>query len=137
VWISIRGKERILETLFLFITIIGGKILVEGLRLLFHRVGPSGNISTFPSQQTLLAVIVYGFATFMVLRHSKNRWLKTLLFIITLGVCIFTGLTVIFFNLQYPSDAAAGYVFGGVWLTLNIVLMEVYRVLPKIQPYRK
>lgn len=134
VWITIRGKERFLEILFLCITFFGGVILEEGMRFLFHRLGPSGNIFTFPGQQTLLAVVVYGFTTFMVLRHAKNRWLKTFLFFITLGVCIITGLSVIFFNLQYPSDVAAGYVFGGVWLSLNIMLMEVYRVLPKIKP---
>ncbi|GAB6156020.1 hypothetical protein JCM17380_47720 [Desulfosporosinus burensis] len=131
-WIILKGRNRLLETGFLFITVFGGALLEVGLRLIFHRVGPSGIISTFPSQETLLAVVVYGFASFMVLRHAKNRWIGTLLFIMTLGVCIVTGLTVIFFQIQYPSDAVAGYVFGGVWLSLNIVLMEVYRVLPKI-----
>lgn len=132
-WIILKGRNRFLETRFLLITILGGVLLQEGLRQIFHRVGPGGNMSTFPSQQTLLAVVVYGFASFMVLRHAKNRWLGTLLFFVTLGVCAVTGLTVIFFQVQYPSDALAGYVFGGVWLSLNIVLMEVFRVLPKIQ----
>lgn len=132
-WIILKGRNRFLETRFLLITILGGVLLQEGLRQIFHRVGPGGNMSTFPSQQTLLAVVVYGFASFMVLRHAKNRWLGTLLFFVTLGVCVVTGLTVIFFQVQYPSDALAGYVFGGVWLSLNIVLMEVFRVLPKIQ----
>jgi hypothetical protein len=136
VWIIVKGQDRLLEMLFLFITVIGGELLEEGLRLIFHRIGPSGNIFTFPSEQTLIAVIVYGFGSFIVLRHAQNRWIKMLLFFMTLGVCIITGLTVIFFNVQYPSDAAAGYVFGGVWLSLNIILMEVYRVLPKIQPPR-
>ncbi|WP_434510433.1 VTT domain-containing protein [Desulfitobacterium sp. AusDCA] len=132
-WIILKGRNRFLETRFLLITILGGVLLQEGLRQIFHRVGPGGNMSTFPSQQTLLAVVVYGFASFMVLRHAKNRRLGTLLFFVTLGVCAVTGLTVIFFQIQYPSDALAGYVFGGVWLSLNIVLMEVFRVLPKIQ----
>jgi len=132
-WIILKGRNRLLETGFLFITVFGGALLEEGLRLIFHRVGPSGIISTFPSRETLLAVVAYGFASFMVLRHAKNRWTGTLLFIITLGVCIVTGLTVIFFQVQYPSDAVAGYVFGGVWLSLNIVLMEVYRALSEMQ----
>ena len=132
-WIILKGSNRLLETGFLFITVFGGALLEEGLRLIFHRVGPSGIIATFPSRETLLAVVVYGFASFMVLRHAKNRWIGTLLFIMTLGVCIVTGLTAIFFQVQYPSDTVAGYVFGGVWLSLNIVLMEVYRALSKMQ----
>lgn len=130
IWIVLKGRDRLLETRFLILTVLGGGILEEALRFIFHRVGPSGNLSTFPSQQALLAVVIYGFAAFMVLRHAKNRWLGTLLFFMTIGVCIVTGLTLIFFQVQYPSDVVAGYVFGGVWLSLNIVLMEVYRVLP-------
>lgn len=134
-WIILKGRNRLLETGFLFITVFGGALLEEGLRLIFHRVGPSGFISTFPSRETLLAVVVYGFASFMVLRHAKNRWIGTLLFIMTLGVCIVTGLTDIFFQVQYPSDTVAGYVFGGVWLSLNIVLMEVYRALSEVNSF--
>lgn len=133
VWIILKGRNRLLETRFLLITVLGGGLLEEGLRLIFHRVGPiGGNIYTFPSQQTLLAVVVYGFVSFLVLRHAKNRWLGTLLFFLTLGVCVVTGITVIFSQAKYPSDVVAGYVFGGVWLSLNIVLMEVFRALSKI-----
>lgn len=132
-WIIFKGRNRFLETRFFLITVLGGVALAEGLNYIFQRVGPNGTSYTFPSQQTLLAVIVYGFATFMVLRHAKNRWLGTLMFIVTVGVCISTGLTLILFNVQYPSDVVAGYVFGGVWLSLNIVLMEVFRALLEIR----
>ncbi|WP_416720551.1 lipid A 1-phosphatase [Bacillus subtilis] len=30
-------------------------------------------------------------------------------------------------NEQYPSDDAAGYAFGGVWLGLNVLVMELFR----------
>jgi hypothetical protein len=38
----------------------------------------------------------------------------------------------LFFQTQYPSDILTGYVFGGVWLTLNILLLEIYRLLSKV-----
>jgi len=130
-WIILKGRNRLLEIRFLIITVLGGVLWEEGLRLLFHRVGPSGGtIYTFPSQQALLSVVVYGFASFMVLRHARNKWVGTILFLTTLAVCLVTVISVIFFRVQYPSDAAAGLVFGAVWLSLNIVLMEVFRVLP-------
>lgn len=105
----------------------------EGLRLLFHREGPiSGSVYTFPSQQAFLAVVVYGFASFLVLRHAGKRWFGLSLLFMTIGICIVTGLTEVFFQVQYPSDVGAGYVFGGVWLSLNLILMEVFRALPNI-----
>jgi membrane-associated phospholipid phosphatase len=138
VWIILKGWNRLFETRYLFINALGGALLEAGLRLIFHRAGPpGGNIYTFPSQQTFLAVVIYGFASFMVLRHAKNRWLGIFLSFMTLGICAVTGLTVIFFKVQYPSDVVAGYVFGGVWLSLNIVLMEVFRALSEIQHYRE
>lgn len=137
-WIILKGRNRLLEIRFLAITVLGGALWAEGLRLIFHRIGPGGgNIYTFPSQQTLLAVIVYGFASFMVLRHARNRWVGILLFLVTLVVCSVTVLSLTFFQEQYPSDTTAGLVFGGVWLSLNIVLMEVFRVLPQIQRNQK
>lgn len=133
-WIYLRGRQRLLEARFLCITVLGGVLLEEVLRMLFHRVGPGlGNSYTFPSQQTLLAVVIYGFASFMVLRHARNRWFGSILFLITLAVFIITSVSVVFFQIQYPSDILAGCVFGGVWLSLNIILMEVFRVLPQIQ----
>lgn len=139
IWIMLKGKNRFLETRFLIITYLGGELLEELLRIIFHRLDPLalsivGNPKyTFPSEQTFMAVVVYGFATFILLRHAKKRWAGTILAFITLVVCIATGISVVFISLQYPSDAAAGYAFGGVWLSLNIVLLEVFRVLPEIQ----
>lgn len=138
-WIMFKGRNRFLETRFLIIAVLGGELLEELLRIVFHRLGPSGlsiadNLKyTFPSEQTFMAVVVYGFAAFIMLRHAKKRWRGTVLAFIALVVCIATGLSVVFFNIQYPSDATAGYVFGGVWLSLNIVLLEIFRVLPEIQ----
>jgi membrane protein DedA with SNARE-associated domain len=132
-WIILKGRNRLLEARFHFITVVGGGLLEEGLRLLFHREGPiSGSVYTFPSQQAFLAVVVYGFASFLVLRHAGKRWFGLSLLFMTIGICIVTGLTEVFFQVQYPSDVGAGYVFGGVWLSLNLILMEVFRALPNI-----
>jgi hypothetical protein len=43
------------------------------------------------------------------------------------------GLSSVFFNIQYPSDVAAGFEFGIVWLSLSIILLEIYRILPELR----
>lgn len=137
-WIMYKGRNRLLEAGFLIITVLGGVLLESALRLIFHRLGPSGlslaaNIKyTFPSEQAFLTVVSYGFAVFMVLRHSKKRRIGTILALLTLVICAAAGLSAIFFYVQYPSDVVAGYVFGGVWLSLNIMLLEIFRVLPEV-----
>ncbi len=139
IWIFIKGKDKLLELLFLLITVLGGEFLEELLRVVFHRLGPLGlSISghakyTFPSEQALMAVVTYGFAAFIILRHIKRKWIAMISTSIVLIICFVSGLSPLFFKLQYPSDVSAGYVFGGVWLSLNIILLEVFRVLPSIK----
>ena len=52
---------------------MGGEALDEGLRALFHRIGPSSLSypfpSTFPSEQTLISLTVCGFAAYLLVRH--------------------------------------------------------------------
>jgi len=137
--IIVKGKDRFLEFRFLLITVLGAEVLEELLRVIFHRLGPLGlTIAghakyTFPSEQSLMAVVTYGFAAFIILRYTKGRLIGTATTFIVLVICFISGLTPLFLQLQYPSDVAAGYVFGGLWLSLNIILLEVFRILPKIE----
>lgn len=137
--IIMRGIDKILEIKFVFLAIWGGEVLQTILRLIFRRLGPSdqlliGTIKyTFPSNQSFMTIVAYGFLCFFILRYIKRNWIRTASVIITIIICFLGGLSPLFYQIQYPSDVYAGYVFGGVWLTLNIVLLEVYRILPKIK----
>ena len=139
IWIIRKNRDRILEIEFLFIVIGGGEVLQFALRNTFRRIGPSSmrlirnSLYTFPSNQSLMATVAYGFFAFLIIRNVKKAWIGTSFLIITLSICLFTGLNSIFFQNAYPSDVYAGYIFGGVWLTINIILLEIYRILPKIQ----
>lgn len=139
IWIIMKGKNRILEVKILLFTVLGGEVLEELLRVIFHKSGPLGTSLanhmkyTFPSEQSLMAIITYGFATFIIIRHLNRRWIGTVTILITLMICIFSGLGPIFLHLQHPSDVAAGFVFGGAWLSMNIGLLEVLRILPNIE----
>jgi len=137
-WIIIKKSHRFLEFRFLILTVLGGEIFNQLLRIIFHRVGPLGlSVSglsqyTFPSEQSLMAVVVYGFAAFLILRHTKKKIRKITISIVMI-ICFLSALNPLFFHLEYTSDVVAGYVFGGLWLTLNIILLEIFRVLPEIE----
>lgn len=135
VWIMIKGKDRLLETGFLIMTVPGGELLEEVLRHFFHRTGPaaSGGFQpySFPGEQTLMAVTVYGFAAFLLIRHQSFRVNSLFPLACVLAIALLAGLSAVYFDLMYPSDAAAGYAFGGVWVSLNIVLLEIFRQLKK------
>jgi membrane protein DedA with SNARE-associated domain/membrane-associated phospholipid phosphatase len=134
-WIIRRNRNRNLEIQFLFIVIGGGEILQYVLRHIFRRLGPpsiNNTLYTFPSNQSLMAIVAYGFFAFLIASYVKRTWAKTLVLIIALSICCIAAINPIFFQSEYPSDVYAGYMFGGVWVTINIILLEVYRILTKI-----
>ncbi len=135
--IVIKGRNRVLETGILIFTVLGGEALEELLRILFRRVGPVGSSpidmnGTFPSEQSLMAIVTYGFAAYIIVHHANSRRIGGSVILCTLLIAILSGLSPLFFQSQYPSDVSAGYVFGGAWLSMNIVLLEVLRILPQL-----
>ncbi|UJF35656.1 phosphatase PAP2 family protein [Paenibacillus hexagrammi] len=119
----------LLEMGFMLFVLIGGELWDEGLRRLFHCTGPKNIVGTFPSEQTLITITFLGFALFLFVRHLHVTWVRTVASaLLVLAVSLLVGLSRVYFNIQYPSDVMAGYVFGGVWLSLNIMMLEIFRL---------
>lgn len=142
-WIIWKGRDKPLEIYFLFITVAGGELYEEMLRNTFHRLAP-GEPSildrfpySFPSEQSLMAFVIYGFFFFILLRHSRNLKVHTFLIIGWTFLVLFLGIGRIYFASQVPSQIAAGYVFGVVWLGFSILLLELFRVLTSIEGVKK
>ncbi|MGX9135074.1 hypothetical protein ACWV26_12000 [Rummeliibacillus sp. JY-2-4R] len=66
---------------------------------------------------------------FLLIRHSKNKFLSISVSLI--GLLILVGLTVtnIASNHLLPSDVMGGYVYGSVWIFFNFLLFEMLRIL--------
>lgn len=133
IWILFRGRNRALELSFLLWVVLGGEMLNEGLRTMFHRTGPAGAgipfLYTFPSKDTLTSIVVCGFSAFLLLRHYRNPAAHLVVPAAVILLCLMIGISRIYFGVQFPSDVAAGYVFGGVWVCLNVILLELLREL--------
>ncbi len=138
-WAALKGKNKMLEIKFTFIGGIGAFIFSEILTAIFQRTGPLGIYTvgndkfTFPSGEALMAVVVYGFLTYLMIRHSKRIFVSFMSLAAPVTICSVIGFSLVYLNLQYPSDVLAGFVFGGIWLSLNIVLLEIYRVIPVLK----
>jgi membrane-associated phospholipid phosphatase len=122
----------------LLIVVLCGQLLEYALLYVFN--GPSQNIInffannkyTFPDGRVLMAVASYGFLCFLIIRNRKKPWEGTVMLVITICICIGSGCSSIFFRNAYPVDVYAGYIFGGLWLSLNVILLEVVRILNDI-----
>lgn len=133
IWILLKGINKLKEIGFFIISFLGAELTSNVLKIIFHRLGPSGILYTFPSGESLMTVVTYGFLAYTIMKYSKKIWINPLVVSIYLCLCFLTGLSMVYLNLQYPSDIAAGYEFGVAYLSLSIILLEVYRVLPEIK----
>lgn len=127
-----KGKYKFLEIRFILIAIVGGQVLQVLLRLIFRRIAPFGFVSegySFPSKTTFMSVAVYGFICFLLLGYLKKSWARVLAVVLSVAICLFCGLGALYNQTQFPSDIYAGYIFGGVWLTLNMILLEVNKII--------
>ncbi|MBI0576994.1 VTT domain-containing protein [Neobacillus cucumis] len=142
-WIIWKGKDKLIELYFLFIAVAGGEIYEEILRNVFHRLSPDEPSLlerfpySFPSEQSLMSFVIYGFFFFIMLRHSKYLRVHTILIVLWIVILLFMGISRIYFHVQDPSQIAAGYVFGGVWLGLTTMLLEIFRLLTTIDSSKK
>jgi membrane protein DedA with SNARE-associated domain len=132
-WIALKSSNKFKDIEFLIISFLGAEGLEIILKNIFHRVGPSGKVLTFPSGEVFMSVVIYGFMVYMIIKQNKKTWINTIIIGSYLIICFFIGLSLVYSNIQYPSDIAAGFEFGMVWLSLSIILLETYRILPKLR----
>ena len=137
-WIGWKGRNKSIELLSLAIVVFGGELYEEGLRMIFHKLSPTNQsimdqlLYSFPSEQSLMTAVIYGFFVFIFVRHSRRMWLHTFVPLTALFLLLFIAISRLFIQIELPSDVVAGYVFGGFWLGLNILLLEILRLLKSI-----
>jgi undecaprenyl-diphosphatase len=54
----------------------------------------------------------------------RKRWLKNLIWVISISLILLTGLSRIYLGVHYPSDVIASYAAATVWV-LTIMFMDL------------
>ena len=101
----------------------GAGALVTVLKLHFRRVRPDLPWAfvhepsfSFPSGHSVLAVVVYGSLIFLGMRHLRRSWERVAVCVVAGALILGIGVSRIYLGAHYPSDVAAGYFVGAVWL---------------------
>ncbi len=118
------GRWRRAIIIFL-VTMVGAALLNIMLKLMFRRERPEPFFDTplpesysFPSGHALLSFCFYGvIAAVVTARIEGIKWRACIWAGVALLVTLI-GLSRIYLGVHYPSDVAAGYVAGFIWVMM-------------------
>jgi membrane-associated phospholipid phosphatase len=91
----------------------------------------SVNTLSYPSGHSMSAMAFYGFLIFLCMRYAMRRWVRTLFITILVLLILFTGISRIYLGVHYPSDVAAGFIGGLIWVAFCAVVFSLIDLLRK------
>jgi undecaprenyl-diphosphatase len=126
-------KNRKRAAVTVFLTLVGSGLMVKFLKSLFGRPRPFGcdfgilgeSCFSFPSYHSMASFYFYGMLFYLITRFVKLRksvFLSLGLLFLVLNFLI--GLSRIYLGFHFPSDVLAGYLLGGIWLLVGIILID-------------
>jgi len=107
------------------------------LKRVIHRARPSlehlvaVNTLSYPSGHAMSAMAFYGFLVFLCVRYKMPHWIRYILVGILVALILSVGVSRIYLGVHYPSDVAAGFIGGLIWVTLCAVLFSLFDLLRK------
>lgn len=117
------------HTFILWLIVLGTTADTFILKKLIQRSRPfdiiiNENSFSFPSAHSALAIALYGFVVYLLLRKAKSRAAKII--IISMGVIFIAliGFSRLYLDAHYLSDVLGGYILGVFWLALGIYTLK-------------
>ncbi len=135
-------KHHTREALLIIIAVGGSAILNVALKLYFHRQRPDvpwalarEDAFSFPSGHSLAAITLYGILGYLLMSRIKGTLARAAvlgsLVLLVLGI----GVSRIYLGVHYPSDVAAGYLSGLIWLSA-VVSSDIMLRYRRAHPWR-
>lgn len=115
------------------IALVGGSILNESLKYLFHRQRPAlphlVKVSgfSFPSGHAMMSLIFYGLLAYLILKITSGKPIKYIIGIMAAMLIILIGVSRIYLGVHYPSDVIAGFSAGAFWLIACVYTLKAAR----------
>lgn len=130
IWLLFQRRRS--EATTLAIAALGAAGLNYLLKELFARDRPAlwdrvvdVRYYSFPSGHAMVSVVMYGLIGYL-LAKTFPRW-RGLIFILTVLLVVAIGFSRLYLGVHWPTDIAAGYAAGLVWLIACIYSLETWR----------
>ncbi len=86
------------------------------------------NTLSYPSGHSMAAMAFYGFLVFLCLRYPMRRWLRICLLTILVLLIFSIGISRIYLGVHFPTDVAAGFIGGLIWVAFCAVVFDVFEL---------
>lgn len=126
-------RRHFFDTALVPVSLLGGIILNEALKFLFHRQRPdlphlvAVTGLSFPSGHSMLSYIFYGLLIYLLWLDFPGKRLKWLLTFFLGTTVLAIGISRIYLGVHYPSDVLAGFAAGSFWLVACILSLRGIR----------
>src|SRR5262245_565562 len=114
--------RRAYAALTVLISVIGGVLVSQGLKLAFARprpdLVPHGTevyTASFPSGHAMMAAVVYLTLGALPARTQPSRSVKGYILTVAVVLAVLVGVSRVYLGVHWPTDVLAGWVLGGVW----------------------
>ncbi len=116
----------------------GGAVFCALGKWAFHRPRPLEAVIlehsySFPSGHATIAVTLYGFLTYVLIKNTQEWRLRVNYFLVAISIILAIGLSRIVLGVHYLSDVWSGYLLGAMWLIIGISVAEWLLSAGKIQ----
>jgi membrane-associated phospholipid phosphatase len=89
----------------------------------------SVNTESYPSGHSMSAMAFYGFLIYLCFQMNMHRVARTLLVTVLGCLILAIGISRIYLGVHFPSDVAAGYIGGFIWITFCVIIFNVIDLL--------
>lgn len=91
------------------------------------------NTLSYPSGHSMSAMAFYGFLVYLCLRYPMQRWLRYFLVTLLVLIIFSVGISRIYLGVHYPTDVAAGFIGGFIWVAFCAIVFDIFALLRKRQ----
>lgn len=107
----------------LLVTLAGAAGLVGALKWGFHRVRPAPYFGlaeprsySYPSGHSLMSFALYAMAAALITARIVRPWVRAIIWAIAVALIATVGFSRIYLGFHWPTDVAAGYMVGFLWV---------------------
>jgi membrane-associated phospholipid phosphatase len=140
------AARRYLEAVLLVLALVAATLFFSAVKLLVGRPRPplederivQGGLS-FPSGHSTLAAMFYGTLAYFIIRALRSEWQRVVVGVLAALLVLAIGVSRIYLGVHYPSDVAAGWAAGVIWLGLVFAAEQAWlarAVRPRPPPRR-